>query len=47
MSSRHFESGASKRKRKEAKNKEIAKYKGLMNQFVLSSGNFLFTNLFI
>lgn len=41
--SRHFESGASKRKRKEAKNKEISKYTGLMNQFVFNSGNFRIT----
>jgi len=33
--SRHFESGASKRRKKELK-----KYRGLMNEFVFNSGNF-------
>lgn len=40
MSSRHFESGASKRRKKELKNKELKKYRGLMNGFVFNSGNF-------
>ncbi|KAL4126545.1 hypothetical protein QTP88_010766 [Uroleucon formosanum] len=38
MSSRHFESGASKRRKKELKNKELKKYRGLMNGFVFNSG---------
>lgn len=38
MSSRHFESGASKRRRKEKQNQELKKYRGLMNEFVINSG---------
>jgi len=38
MSSRKFESGASKIRRKESQNKELNKYRGLMNEFVINSG---------
>ncbi|XP_008178729.1 zinc finger MYM-type protein 5-like [Acyrthosiphon pisum] len=35
---RHFESGCSKRKRKEKKQLEVNKYRGLMSNYVLNSG---------
>lgn len=35
---RHFESGCSKRKRKEKQQLEVNKYRGLMSNYVLNSG---------
>jgi len=40
MSNRQFESGASERRRKNIQNNELKKYKGLMNNFVITSGNY-------
>jgi len=45
MSNRQFESGASKRRRKNIQNNELKKYKGLMNNFVfINSGNYTIFN---
>lgn len=42
---RQFESGASKRRRKNIQNNELKKYKGLMNNFVfINSGNYTMFN---
>jgi len=35
---RYFESGSSKRKRKEKQQLEVNKYRGLMSNYVLNSG---------